>query len=272
MPRGEVPFFESPTYERQEISVLEELFQRRTEEQRGIRRPNYLGHSEVPARIVEHLGKVRLIAILRDPVARAVSAYFHYRRFGFIPQSSVDYGIAQLLDGAYQERFSRSGEILDYGCYYQHLQNYLRHVDRKQILILLHEDVVADRLKAVRCVYSFLGIDPSYVSENIEAKPQSAIYHSFRLRMLALRRPLLYRRETDGSLTYRGGPRRVGQLAANAITWFDRAVLARCLHSTKPILAADVTERLFEYYREDIDQLETLLDRNLNHWRLASHR
>ena len=44
--------------------------------------PYYLFHPEVPQRIKSQLPDVKLIVLLRDPVERALSQYFHSRRLG----------------------------------------------------------------------------------------------------------------------------------------------------------------------------------------------
>lgn len=47
--------------------------------------PYYLFHPEAPGRIQALLPRIRLIVLLRDPVERALSQYFHSRRLGFEP-------------------------------------------------------------------------------------------------------------------------------------------------------------------------------------------
>ena len=47
--------------------------------------PYYLFHPEVPKRVHALLPTARLIVLLRDPVERALSQYFHSRRLGFEP-------------------------------------------------------------------------------------------------------------------------------------------------------------------------------------------
>jgi hypothetical protein len=44
--------------------------------------PYYLFHPEAPGRIHQLLPKARLIILLRDPVERLLSQYFHSRRLG----------------------------------------------------------------------------------------------------------------------------------------------------------------------------------------------
>ena len=47
MPRAEIPFFESPDYERSKISDLAGLFAGRSEKWLGFKRPNFLGKPEL---------------------------------------------------------------------------------------------------------------------------------------------------------------------------------------------------------------------------------
>jgi hypothetical protein len=47
--------------------------------------PYYLFHPEAPARIQRLQPQVRLMVLLRDPVERALSQYFHSRRLGLEP-------------------------------------------------------------------------------------------------------------------------------------------------------------------------------------------
>ena len=47
--------------------------------------PYYLFHPEVPQRIKSQLPAAKLIVLLRDPVERALSQYFHSRRLGLEP-------------------------------------------------------------------------------------------------------------------------------------------------------------------------------------------
>lgn len=97
MPYGETPFFESPDYERNNIRDLEKIFVDRDEKCIGIKRPTYIGKPEVPERILAHLPNAKLIAVLRNPIDRAISAYFHNINYGFIPAIDVETGSKSLF-------------------------------------------------------------------------------------------------------------------------------------------------------------------------------
>lgn len=103
---------------------------------RGEISPNYSkvrDFAGVAQRIHRHCPEVRLIYVLRDPVARAISQYGHSWNMGELTDTP-----AQLLDT--HEYFS----ILQASSYAQQLQEYLRYFAPDQILIVDFEAMIAD--------------------------------------------------------------------------------------------------------------------------------
>ena len=108
--------------------------------------PHYLYMNGTAERIAS-LGTVkRLILTLRDPVERLHSAYwFRVRVSGF--------------DGTFEDYIrERPGEV-DRGLYAKHLQTYLRHFSRDQILILIFERMIRDVPATRETLADFLGLD-----------------------------------------------------------------------------------------------------------------
>ena len=50
----------------------------------------YIFDSEVPQRIVRDVATRKFVALLRDPISRAISAYWHARRMGLESRSLVE--------------------------------------------------------------------------------------------------------------------------------------------------------------------------------------
>jgi hypothetical protein len=106
----------------------------------------------------------RIIAILRDPVARAYSAYWHLRHYGGETLSFEEALLAEDERFAQQrERLSAEG-ILRFtyfrgGCYDQQLRSYLDRFPREQCLFLLTEDLQADYAGTVHTLFAFLGVE-----------------------------------------------------------------------------------------------------------------
>jgi len=266
MPSGETPFFESPDYEQLTISSLKTIFNGRTEKRVGIKRPSYIGKPEVPCRIQTHLPHAKLVAVLRNPIERAISAYHHYINGSFIPARNVEKGMRQLLDGAYQDKYMRSREIIEFGFYYKYLIQYQYFFERKQLLILLHENILADRLSSVQTIYSFLDVDPHYVPKAINATPQAVLYNIPRLRFLSLRNQFIYYYNPDRTRLFMREDNPIGKAVANIIAAIDDRLLSIVFKNKKPAVSAELKDRLFEIYRGDIERLQSYTGIDLSHW------
>jgi len=78
--------------------------------------PYYLFHPQSPARIKNLLPNARLIVLLRDPVDRALSQYFHSRRLGMEPLDLEEALAAETerLEGSTQELEAIDGRHLSH--------------------------------------------------------------------------------------------------------------------------------------------------------------
>jgi len=119
--------------------------------------PYYLFHPQVPQRAHDLVPDAKLIVLLRDPVRRAYSHYWHERDKGREPLSFED-AIAAEPERIERdhERLAR-GEIerseahqyfsyLARGRYAEQLERWLRVYPREQLLVLRFEDLVQDPL------------------------------------------------------------------------------------------------------------------------------
>lgn len=266
MPMQEVRFFEDPEYGDGNPAPLTELFHRRPEPLRGIKRPDYLARPEVPARIHRHIPNARLIAILRHPVDRLVSAYYYYIKLGFLPVLHINEGLRRILQGD-DLGSRRSGELLEYGRYATHLDRYFRIFPREQLFVLLQEDLMGNVEEVAHRIYSFLGVRADVPLPKVE-RDNSGLYSTTRLRLLTQRNGFLYDYDEAGKIVQRDGRARL--TAAAAITATDRYVLAPLLGNPKPSVDAALLDELSRFYREDIQHLEEFLGRSLAHWKQAS--
>lgn len=125
--------------------------------------PNYSKHpmfAGVPDRIHALLPDVRLIYLVREPVERTLSHYYHNWLKGSETRSLVD---ALALR-------SPENKYLAASCYWFQLERFLEYFPERQILVLRSEDLQADRLAAVNRVYRFLGLEPAADSTALETE------------------------------------------------------------------------------------------------------
>jgi hypothetical protein len=271
MPPDEIPFFESPDYERSNISELESLFNDRIENTFGIKRPNYIGKPEVPKRIELHLPHAKLIAVLRNPIDRAISAYFHYINYGFIPCIDLEKGMRQLIDQpSYGEKYGRSHEIIEFGLYFKYLKKYGYFLKSGRLLVLLHEEILRNPLESIQKAYRFLNIDPGFIPISLNSRPQSVIYNLPRLKLLRMRNKFSYNYNFDRTRLYKKQLDFFGIVIVRIITSIDRVMLAKILKNRKPKASLELRKILNQRYENDIRGLEFLICKDLSEWRVIS--
>jgi len=109
----------------------------------------------VPQRMHSIVPEARLIQIVRDPMKRLLSHYFHELALG---QGNVEQDInreADRIDDSYVVTASRQG---------LQLELYLQYYKQAQILILTQEEFARNRSQTLRRVFRFLSVDDSFES------------------------------------------------------------------------------------------------------------
>jgi hypothetical protein len=157
---------------------------------KGIKHPSYLGRPEVPARLKEHNALAKLIAVLRDPALRLISAYLHYTRLGQIPLLHPNDGLKSVILNPDAEPKYR--DMVQFSAYSASFSRWLQFFSRQQMLVLEYEELVSSAKCATR-MFEFLGVPaPSglWPFEKINAGEYDwgAIKHAFR----QSRRRLIY--------------------------------------------------------------------------------
>jgi hypothetical protein len=122
--------------------------------------PDYLFYPEVPSRVAEMVPDVKLIVLLREPVARAHSHYWHQVKRGFetLPVAEA------LACEAERTRDPVLGvdpdthhfSYLARGRYAEQLERWFAHFPRERFLILRSEDLFRDPARTFSQVLRFL--------------------------------------------------------------------------------------------------------------------
>lgn len=266
MPRKEVSFFEDPDYDPDRLSKVASLYGTAGRDQRcGLKRPNYLGLPEIPSRLVRHTPNAKLIAVLRDPVDRVISAYYHYVRAGFAPIRPINRGLTALLDGESDPRFPIAEQVLTFGLYHEHLTRYLESFADDQMLVLLYDDIRSDPDRIADQAYRFLGIDPEFRPEAMERRAMPGVYSMAKLRLSEpFRRIGVQYFHGRRRIRRRGGP--VGRLGYCLHRAIQHPYTRFVLPEKRPDLTPTVRQRLTAYYRDDTTRLNRMLSDRIAHW------
>jgi hypothetical protein len=129
--------------------------------------PYYLYHPHCPARLASLLPRCKLVALLRNPVDRAISHYHHEvaRRRETLPieeafgrEEERVRGEVQRMehDPSYQSEAHQRWSYLSRGIYVDQLERWHRHFPAEQLLVLRSEDLFTDPARRFRDVLEFL--------------------------------------------------------------------------------------------------------------------
>lgn len=265
MPPQEVAFFEESLYSPNKIDEFERNFDpARPGQIVGVKRPNLLGHPECPERLIRHMPDLKIVAILRHPIDRAISGYFHYMKTGLLPIVPAEIGLQKILDGQYTN-YPRAHEVLEFGLYGKHLRHYADYFPRENMLVMFLEDMKHDVQGQLSRLYDFVGVSSDYRPASIATRPMQAPYSITRLRLWdALDRHCrVWNSEGNYFTRQRGIIRTPLATLNNAV---DRVVWSRLFSARRPKLPQELHQALAAYYREDAKCLEEWLGRRVTSW------
>jgi len=141
--------------------------------------PYYLFHPEVPKRVQATLPDAKIIILLRNPVDRCISHYFHEKKYGHENLSLQEALQAEQsrMEDAFQEleatghSFSHQHfSYLSRGVYVDQLERWFALFGKTQFRVILSEDLFQNSSQVLAELEDFLEI-PSY--DNYVFKPQN---------------------------------------------------------------------------------------------------
>lgn len=225
---------------------------------RGAAYANQLCFIDGANRLLAHNPDIKLVAVLRDPVDRAWSAFWHARKMGWEP--CEDFGEA--LDRDAERRrgtFLEKADLthLAHGEYADQLEAWWSVTPRTQWRVLLTGDLrdperLADLL-------TWLDIDPERLPSDEAPRTNTAALPRF----ARLQRFLMTDSRWRSTLS-RALPGRVRNALREGLV--DRVTRWNLRPAEYPELPEALRQRLVEHYRPFDDRLEALLDRELTGW------
>ena len=213
--------------------------------------PSYIFDENCAKLISQHLPETRIIAILRQPVSRAYSNFLHAKRADSEPERSFveafEADNKRIVDNNNPAHYYKAK-----GCYYNQLKRYYNLFDKKQIKIILFEDIINNPTQTTQGIYNFLGVANSIVPDtsrktNVSGKPKGILgWMLMKLRHYNL----LPNIQLSKYL-----PQFVMRLLFNAV--YEKP------ERLDEQLKKDLTTK---HFKSDILKLEKLIEKDLSHW------
>jgi hypothetical protein len=215
----------------------------------------YLRSIVAPRRAADLVPDAKLIALLRDPVDRAYSAWGHLRREGLEPIEDFEEAVRREPERAAGRGFRNLMRYTETGRYATQLERWRAHFPASAFLVGLTDDLRSDPAWFMERCHAHIGVTPSS-----EAHTHVRHNKSGRVRIRSLHRvvggdvPEAVRKAVR-SVTPAGLRRRVAQRIA---TWNLQPF---------PRLDEGTYERLAPLFRDELLGLREILGRDLHEWK-----
>ena len=225
--------------------------------------PSYFFDEYSPKRIFDSLGSdIKFLVIIRNPVDRAYSHYLHSKRDC---HEIEDFEESLKLEPSRLKQYADQSDYLSYlrhsyihqSLYAQMLERYLRYFSLDNFLFISFEDEFLERRDLViKRILEFLEVD-STILLNVDIRSNPASKERSKTLKRIMKKSGWWRvfiKRVIPSLKIR-------QIIRNNI---QRANIST---STPPRLGQLERQRVYNsYFRDDIHNLEEILDRDLSHW------
>ena len=224
--------------------------------------PSYIFYCEKTLpRIKEKLGdEIKIIVMLRNPVDRAYSHYLMSLKKGFEKMSFED---AVFNESVRLKSGIRNNEInfsyITRGLYFNQLKKCFGLYDRKQFLILTFDEFIINRDRCVLEIEKFIGVRELPLEENVKSNAAKTV-RSSKL-TVAMREKSLIKQVIKVLLPFKSVRKNLRK-GINKLNEEENKIEK---------LSMNLKEKIYsQYFKEDVEQLETLLGLDLSAWKYNS--
>ena len=219
---------------------------------------------EIMQRIYEHNPDIHLVVLLREPVARAYSAYWWARRRGWENIKTYEEALAAEDARIKEDWFKWRQCAYQYNSiYYPHVKNLITQFGSNRVHCILTDDLKEDAAAVCQQLFYHIGVPTDFTPviderHNQAALPRSERFNFLFTQFLASHNPLrrIIRKLVPDATAYK--------LRKAILDWNDKP--QKNMESVPPPLNPEIRERQMVYFKPFNDQLAELLDRNLSSW------
>ena len=221
--------------------------------------PWYMSSPRAARYLAQLYPVLRVIFLLREPVAPAQSHYLHR-----VVRNAEYRSFAQALDDELskldtEDDGSRRNYLIPPGLYASHIKTWQSHFRPDQIKIVLFEDLIGDPGRTLRSVQEHIGVTPHDLELPAANRTQS------------VRAPGVGRLAAKLILTQHWGKRLAKRMTPKAFRSWTVKTVAKLNSSDqkRPSLHLGDSQVavLREHFDPEIDELARLLERPLDSWR-----
>jgi hypothetical protein len=207
--------------------------------------PTYFASAEARERIARLIPHAKIVCTFRNPVDRVISLYRLKRAYGWISWN-------------FEDALTRDPELMETSRYVAHLKEWITTFGTSQVMATVHDDIEADPQAYLDKLVDFVGVPrvklmPAQVRRVLASEDLTQPRHYYWTRGGLLIAEWAKKKRLD---TVVSAAKRLGALklfVGGGDTFADLAPAQR--------------ERLRELFRPEVEQLESLLNRDFSAWK-----
>jgi hypothetical protein len=207
--------------------------------------PTYFASSEARERIAQTVPAAKVVCTFRNQVDRVLSLYRLKRALGLIPWN-------------FEEALIRDPELLESSRYAAHLQAWQSTLGSSQVMVTVYDDMRADPQAYLDTVMDFVGM-PRFKLADSQRRPAATSEWLTQPRSYYVTRSALW-------LTEWSKAKRLDSIVA-ALKRLGAERFFMSGGSAFPELSLSQRDKLREFFRPEIGQLERMLNRDLSAWK-----
>jgi len=195
----------------------------------------------------------KIIIMLRNPVERAYSGFQHVKRYNVkenYPEFKSAWDISEKRYFDYDE-MTPASRYKELGLYYKQVKSYLEQF--KNVHIIIYDDYKKDFQKEMNKVFDFLEIENMKVNDGEKHMVGGWQWEDEKMKKLMIKKNLL-KSFLKIIFPFKSLQQKIRQQIQNRKTVKVKEV------------SSEDKKMLQDFYREDVQQLSELLNRNLNFW------
>ncbi len=203
---------------------------------------HYIFDPEAPGLIKKKFPQIKIIAIIRDPIQRAYSQYWHTKKL-------------ISLKASFEQVIQQYPEFIERGLYYKQLSKYYNLFPCQNIKVVIYENFRENPQKTIQEIFSFLGVDKNFLPPSLYKK---------------INKRKIVKNELLRNIKNRIKQNKFGLKSINFLTrlglnkHLEKIYLkeAKCLGG----IDLEIKKNLANYFKKDKENLEKLLGKKINNW------
>lgn len=220
----------------------------------------YLYLRSAAEEIKEFQSGAKIIIVLRNPVERAYSQYWHHVRNGLDNtfEEELESEEKRIREGwrGFRPGLVPPAYYIESGRYSKHVEHYMKTFGRERVRVYLFEDLVGDPQAVCRDTFEFLGVDP------VHQISTGQVYNSSG----PLRSPTFYRLLFSVPTWIREPVKQALPLGVLKKVREGKELMLQKNIKAVPDMKLKTRAYLQQVFKDDVLYVEELTGRDLSHW------